>query len=1344
MVGRVKQLGFAFLAFAFASGCNSQVEPPAFENNVFKTINYDQCKGASFKFKKQTPQSLRALVSCVNGSDKVIQPYVDFVNSVSDDDLKVYIESFDEHFSPYLNQALDLMNRMQERGLLREFSKNMSVLIENGLFATGIELWQKTYDENGQLSPTALDLHEFIAELVSRDRLRGGLKGSAGLLDNPNAWAVAELLSRSGALKSPQIAEILERVINNMTKAGSLNATLILASDRRLYEGLRSTSPQDVSAMAKTFDLLMKDDSPNGSLVAIQKLHVALAKEYVCFNGPKGSRQTLRLDEINAREQIRRKGNKNSLDRLMLVETPFLLAGSVRDCNIPATVIENYPLVFPLVEGGASPGMAAINAWFYPAGRLNYMARAMASGSLLDTAKVEQLFAAKNASAYLLPAMQSLSPADFGEMSSLLTEFAVEDLGGPAISSWIRNKFPKALQGEALGVLKDLKNPHFHDFIDLMSLRYPQYEGVLREVLADTNFSRRRSDSVTSFLRKIFSTELRPQLLAFMDSLANSWSDTRGGVGPMLSVLAESGYLAEENPFQFWMRSMFSDRDFQRKWFPVTSRLIKTSEFKNALGFTAKFAQSPQFDGFLKFMIDIFRYSDQKGLLTDPIAGGYVGPKNKNYAAKPSVPAPNDTPPNFAYPSCREIKGGLWDKGGEVFYDALKCLGGDRPTNGLSKLAELLKQSGDLSDLTDLLSRNVFNTENAHYYLNDLKMWQKDGDLAAFMELLIKSRRIGPDVIPRVESIIADYLSQRSATYAMESLGPVMKSQYLGNVAHTLLDTWERTDDKSFFKSDSSFVMPIANADELLKEAAARVPQVDINQARHELKNFVNRGPNYFYDQGLYKNESEAVIQADIYRMLILLLRTDREAKTGDLEEFLKALQDIFEWHRQGKVNVAEFARWGSSAVKAIPYYVGGEEQPRVRFVVPFDQLDILVANADFPVAGSLPVVGVDHLGTLFQIKVAESKNLGETIHDLKKMMSRVINWGKPFIEREKYNHLLNDLESFTVLEDAVKRGHLVILQRLYQAFYNSTKPGDRRKQDVNKNHMSLVHQPTRWAMFSRLVAPLRHVDTEGQLDHLIGVLAQLVKSLSPGDERAVRAAVDNLMTRRSNTFSGMDHVLTLLFESSKDAPVFDQMKDQIYHSIFALGRNLGRGRVFFEVLSGLNADMVGRSVDRYYGRLSKRDSADLNFISRWASLDADTSKLIRAWTVEVSTLTPRGLTALGEVLTPLVQVVNTQDSIMIDTLDKADAILRHPEVKAKNVKVSLRRILNEYQTLKIIFPQILANAHDRQMVGEILLKMAQQQEFQGLSDALIEIYESGQFDDLLTLVNDYSAYRKN
>jgi len=1338
---------FALLFAVALSGCSSQVEPPSINNNAFRTIDYELCRNASFEFKNQTPKRLRTLFECVNGEDHIIQPYVDLINSISDDDLKVYIESFDRHLSPYLNQAVDVMNRMQERGLLRELSHNISIAVDSGLVSSAVELWRKIYGENENLSPDAMKFQEFVSELIERDRLRGALRSWAGLFDNSNTWALAYLLSHGPAQEvvSAKVADVFAETVGSMIREGDLNSALIFAADRHLYQGLKKLDATDISDMAHLFDVLMSDPSPNGSLVAFQKIHNELSRELQCYSGPNGTRKTLRLDEINAREQLRRRGNKSSLDHLLLVETPFLIASSVRDCDLPGSIIQNYRHVFTLAEKGASPGLAAVNYWVYPVGRLNYLSRNMRSPSLLSYAKIMQWFTARGATGYKFESMRSLSLTDFAGLSSVLTEFATEDLKGDEIQTWIKSQLPKNLQGKALQVLQKLAPPHFHDFIDLMSIEYPEDEATLREALADSQFRNPSSEAFYKLILKAIAPENRKELAAFFAAVAKSWESQQGGVGSLLSVFAESSYLAQENPFQFWIKSLIDDREFFKKWFVTTDRVSQMPEFQKAIEFTGHFSKSQQFDGFLKFMIDIFRYSDQKGLQTPPIEGGFQRPPRREFGAPRPLPPPQVKPPEFKYGSCQKLDGSIWEKGGEIFYQALKCISGDRPDNGLSKLADMLKLSGDLADFTDILGRQVLSKQNANLFLEDLKSWQNNGDLKAMMELLIKSRRIGPDAIAPLEKLLADYLRQGSSRNAAESLGPLLKSRYLGDVLSNLLDVWERDDNQIFFESRSEYVIPLSEkeTESLLKQGRERVSNVDMVTVQRALKNFVHRDGNYFHGQYIYEKASEEVIQADVYRMMSLLLRSSRDSNTGDLEELIKAFYDIVEWHRIGKINLNEFVRWGTAKAKAIPYYVLESDTPDVRYVTPFDQLDLLIINSDFSIAGWLPF-GVDHLGTYFQIQVAESRNLTETLSDLRSLMQKLLNYGKPFIDKTRYNHLRNNMESFTVLEEANRLGHLIIIQRLYQALYNATPPSDRRKQDPGKNHMNLIHQPTRWAMFSHLVAPLRNIEAQGQLEHFTGIFVQILKSLAPGDERTVRMAFDNLLYRPKGSFSSADYLLTLIFEASKNPAVFDQLKDQLYHGMFATGRIVARSPPFFEMLSELQAPFVGRMIDRYNDRLrSQSVDHDLKLISRLATLNPDAVKLLRTWVTEVSAYSPRGRTHLGEVTDPLLDVINVNDKELIEVVDALVTLLKHPEVKAMNLKGSLRRIFNDYQTVKVIAPQVLANPRDRQTIMDIASRMANEKQIQGMTDAFIEIYENGQLDDLLTLINKYVEYKK-
>src|SRR5690606_28699316 len=148
---------------------------------------------------------------------------------------------------------------------------------------------------------------------------------------------------------------------------------------------------------------------------------------------------------------------------------------------------------------------------------------------------------------------------------------------------------------------------------------------------------------------------------------------------------------------------------------------------------------------------------------------------------------------------------------------------------------------------------------------------------------------IGPDMVPHFERILANYLTQGSSIPAWESLGPILKSRYLGDVADAVLGAWGRGDEQTFLRSRAGFVVPVTQTDmeALEQQAKKRVPDANPAQVQRAIKTFILRDANYFYEQGVFKQASDDEIQTDVYRMFGLLLRSSREAKTGDIEEIV-------------------------------------------------------------------------------------------------------------------------------------------------------------------------------------------------------------------------------------------------------------------------------------------------------------------------------------------------------------------------------------------------------------------------------------------------------------------------
>ncbi|MGE3972996.1 MAG: hypothetical protein AB7F59_00570 [Bdellovibrionales bacterium] len=1321
--------------------CQQTVNPPEFTGMNEKS-DYESCKDARFKLEEQTPQSFRSLMTCVNGAGKTIQPYVDLLATFSDEELQVVITGFEKQFRPYLNQSLDLLHRMTSRGLLRDLALNVSVLAETGQLKSVVETLRTAYLQGETYSdPNMVQLQKSVVELIERDELKPALIALAKLYDSPPSWQGAAYMSRSlpdEKLTSKYFLKWLSGIVPQVEQQNTLDTLFQLASDSATIEAAGSYSEEEMQGMAYFLQVLWGEGLGEVHIPQIQKLFRGLNKELQCYERSGKSFYFQNALSIDAQESARRRGNKQSLDRFYGVEVPFIFSSTLRDCNVPPDILRTYSSVINMVAKGASVGMSAVKVPFTAPGRINSLSEFILSPLFGDYQNIQKMSTLRRIDLPLFKSYVGLSDADKKSLARLLSFLSTPDVKGDAVITWANTNLNNDLAARAKIIFASLAVPRntLYDLLLATAGKDLELEYTLRLKIA-SSASVKSVRPIMDVVSKLVSKN-PDTVRSLVESYTQMLSNQKGGWGAIFSILAESSELAEEKPIQNWMKVLLSDEKYFEQLRAVLFKASQKPEFTKAMEFTSGFALSTDFEGFLKFMMEIFVYSGEKGLATQPNPNGYRRPTARQYQwadAQPLVSAA----PSFEIESCKKVTGSIFERGSTDFLNVLKCVSTEADDKGLGRIAEMLERTGHLAVFQDLFSRRVFGEQQIHNFLIDMERWQSSGDLTKFYELVATIINPQHGLVQILDPVLYKVLSN-AAPESFEGFGKLLLNPQTTTAMTGLFDAISQDQAKPFFSSQDNFQMPVENSQELVRQGLARVPNVGEATVRSELQKYIERSDAYFYDHQLFKPASEQAMREDFWRILFQLLRTNPEEKTGDLEEILYALRDLAEWDRTGQVDVAGFIRWGVTQVKPVPYYVGESDHPSVRFVSPFDQLDILVANADMSVLAWLPIVGADHMGTHFQIEVAKSRNLNETLASLRgELKLGIAARGLGLISQKQFNHLRNGSESFDVLEEAHKRNYLVILQRIYQALMRATPPKYKTKQDPVLNHLSLIHQPTRWAMFSKLVSAFRSVEAQGQLTHYVKALLQLVRTIPPSDNGVVRAAFTRMLTRDPGQISQMDALIGHIFALPVQDGSFKNFKDFLYHMAFAWPRTLGRSYGLFEITKDVDLQTMLALLEELNKDLKKGASSEsFKTITQLANLETESARALRVVTTQMMEPQAFGKSYFYTMSSPWLNFYENDRAQYNAFMDALKAVLNSGQLNKKETLQLVKRLLTQYSVVRDVLGGALSDRQDRENIRLAILELLRQNGTKELLESFTVSYKSGEIQDLLTLINKY------
>jgi hypothetical protein len=1364
----------ASILVGFLVSCSQEAAPPSIYSPQ-KKISYDGCRNTSFNPNELTPTSVRALVTCLDGSENALGPVKGLVDSMPDQDLQVFVDVFDRNITKKekrLSQIVDLVSRLRENGALAGFYKSFSVLTRTeslqDLLAWIGQVHQKAASENMYFQNSRL-LRKFVTEAIRANDVDANAVTLAKTFDSFKARALAYFLSReksTNPLGWPEITDEVAELVSAMLVENDLHRMAVLGADPAVFRNFKSLGSDEAVQIQNAFRELTRGSSQkkNTYVQAFQNVTIKTDRPMVCFDNGQASRKFENLFDACADEESRRRKDPARLARFWAVEVPVLLAASLEHCDLDPKVIEDSKSMAELSRVGVAPGMAAAVVGFYDTNRSDYLKRILKSPLFVQSAALIENLAARQGISYLLDLFyRDQSEADFQSLMKLVTQFTVKNLEGASLENWLDSHLKEPSLSKIKLFYKGLKEKNLWTLLAQMEKAKLDLEvHDLRVALAEVSPSETPESALSHILQIGLLPEYRAPLKAAVNSLVKSWKDSDGGWGTMLGVFATGIGMADEKPIQSALLDLLDPKDSEAlgpalgnadAFFSVLSRLSQDSKFRDSLKYFGEMAQSGDLDTFVSFVLDLFRLAGEKGLSSKPSSSAYQSAAaypNPTDLEKSELPGPQA--PQGQFDECSKIKGDLFRADGDNLYHALKCFNYNNGAQGFSDLAELLFKSGLLPKITEILSKKFMNQDHINGILDDLKLMYDSGDLKQLLTLLSLAVEPPYYLHDRVDSFVHGLFSSERTDHALEGLGTVLNSDYFPSGTKAALSAFDKEPKLPYLKSVNNYPLSIFDPADLKAQALKAVPTHSPAEFEKAVLDFSERTPDYYYEQGLYSRYQENDLKQEITQFFEKLLRTNPDKKTGDLEELLNALSDLANEDSAGKLDFTGFVHWASSSRRVVPYYVGTEIKPRLRVVTPFDQMDILVANANISVMGwtsGIPGAGTDHMGIYFETQIAKSTNFKETLDALTTKLKMGLGFcaipSDIFISKEVCNKLKNDKENFYVLYEMAELGYLRVFQRLYQAFRYATPNKYYDKEDPETNHIFMAHKHTDWGFLARIVAPLSYIDSKGLLKPFIKSILRIAATTQKDDQARMRSLLGHLL----ETQQGRTHLRDFIdqFARLQDSPeAFATFKETLFHLALTWPRITDRNSGIIEIADLLSRDpeIIQDGIRWLFDDARKIGSESLAHKISVNLAHLDTSNAAYLKQIGTLLLQPTALTqdsyalSLGDLFLSSYRLDKNGFTDLWNTMNSFSADTRVLQVDPHELA---ERVVLRYDHMRKVLAEVLLDSRDRQDVRELLDEMSRsdQKLLGNLIKTIVGLHQSGDLENLIFFLNKHA-----
>ncbi|MDZ4678005.1 MAG: hypothetical protein SGI74_10930 [Oligoflexia bacterium] len=1097
-----------------------------------------------------TAKKIRSMVTCLNGENNSIQPYKDFLDSTADSDLNASLEIYNRHINSSdnrLNKILDLVSRMDTHGFLDGYYKNIQVLGETQTLQKALPLARHLVKDEKDF----ISLARYAGDVIKRDQLSPAIVAGANTFSGLRARVLSVLFSKDDAnsvVDVNQTTNLAADIILHSITDGNFHGVLTHLSDAQFGRGLKLLTDLDLINMGDLLDYLPLGNTTGGNrLERLRKTINGADRPLTCFQNGTSNRKHENIWGFFARE-VNSLTSTDAANRFFLQTVPLLLATSKDSCDYHTDLTSNIDLLSDLALRGYGVGIKSSLGLLDKSKRLNEWVRVVKSDYVTLAGPLLEEIAARGASRFLLELMaKDLTETDLNTLSVLLNYLVLENLSGKLLVDWINLNIPERSR---IILLTDLNSlvPEKRDFINLSVLvagitSQDQALRDLKDAVAKQVFTNSAEASLQVVLRNILAADpqRRIELVAFAKSFKKSLADQRGGLGMSLGVAAQTLGLASERPVQEVIRDTLLDEKLLKNIAPVLYNWFTDNKFINAVAFTGTIAGNGQLKVLVKFLVEIFKNSQNAGMGSGSPQSLYVPNQEDPNTVLNNITPFTPAPPSGDYTSCAQLQGSsLFSSGGNNLYLAMKCINAEGSVPVIGQIAEQLKGAGLLESAAELLRTTLVTSPYLLGTLSEIERIFKSGDLTKIFKLISISGE-SPYTIPyRFDGLLSDIFSHSGADHALQMLGKITQMRDFTQMGVIALNLKNQGPVK-VFESDNNFRIKITTDPKIIKDMKKNIKDVythwsqshidaEFNQA---VENFETRNNTWLYETGLYPRLNNQQWKEQI----IVALRDS--LRTTDLHELIAALKDL---HKN--YNMPRFLMESIRSQRLVVNYMPDGSR-KIHIVTRLDQLETLVNVADIDV----PIGGISHVGTDFQLGIIKGVDLSEVI---KSKHSQLNIATALYGNSNRGIHLKNMEENIDALHELAANGDLRVLKRLYIALQNATPEAFKWKDDPINNHMGSLRYMSYVGLFNLLTQSLSHAAEKGYAERIINGVLSVISLIQPDDIEPLKKVIDALLTKaQQGDLSPIEILIDkLLAIQENNLQGYKNFKDSIFHNV--------------------------------------------------------------------------------------------------------------------------------------------------------------------------------------------------
>ena len=1112
----IVRIGFFALPILLAIACNPKVQAP--QLNRAQQIAIDSCAGVGIDLRQLTKQSVRSFVDCINGSDGRAQAYQDLLHAMPDADLEVLLQIYNRHMvhEGRFKKALQVYDQMQARGYLPQFLSAFAALIEAGVHRDLLPLLKDLYAAEGlQQRPAIEALNQLITSSIRKDDWTPLLLSLARFMDSGRARFLVRQMALADAMRpgysSDRLVEDFSNALYYGIQSGGFKELSILLYDPvnlPMFRHMFTQTEGGLAGLNAYLEYLSSDANQNSLLQQLSTLTRALDQGMSCFAS---SGQSQNLDNLFAlglqemRERLRH--GPQALQDFYLREVPFHLQNLRYQCELPPELAQNYPAIVEIIAAGYGDSLSGLQLAFADFHRSEYLLRLLGSHQIHSFSRAIDAGAELNALAYLVDSLtQDWQAEDFRSINRWVMRLWLGEKNDAATDKWLQQQqgrmsrelyhfLQKSLQQQPRALVSLI------DDLDAQAVSGDRqaiaFSAEIRLLLLQTDFPDSPAQEILPVLSRMSqpAAASRQHLQSLVRNLLALWRSDKLAVGDLFASMAATSLLSRDAPIQDFLADLLSDQDFVDSVNPVLQRWIDHPLFLQSLELTAALARSGEFSRLLAFFSD----------LSKPLALPELSPIARAERFQPFRGNPEDYRRSYHFVpkptatdslSCLQVlqQSSPWNS--QYIMALARCFG-ETPDGEIYALLESLAQievdseRSVLDVLAGFVSQQVLPSAEFYPILSRLGEAFARGDLQTGLDFLASFEREVPGASENLQSLLRGFCASSQPMTRAQSLINIMEKIPASHSLSVLgLDLLFAKKDLAlpafeFLPMEYSDIDRQRNQQEWESWKQSLAPgtwqEDEVGYLQSIEYAYRHRTEEYFYADGLYPypgNTSSA--KKDFY--LEFLLKNFRLLQRGDsllaLWRAISSLErDNFDWEG--------FFASSTRRTDLIPYYRLGERQAVARHASMLERAEILVQNSRLSVGRSIPVLGVDDVGSFFQLELAASKDLRKTLRSLRNMIRLGVTYSSVMGRREKWSQMKNIETNFTVLETWAEQGYLEFFARIYRELIAVTPRGD-RVQDPQRNYAGLVHEPMRLALFAHISEWYQQLHREGLSDEFV------------------------------------------------------------------------------------------------------------------------------------------------------------------------------------------------------------------------------------------------------------------